>query len=222
MYTAHRTVLLQSQLNDKMFFLFKLRILVDSCLENQRNWCFVLTSIISLFTLSWKSSLIFTYFVLIFRFLIRALQIFCDTSAQGLPPLGGSIPDMVSTTGFFVSLQRIYQVKAAADRVTFSALLLNVILESTRVSAPHSDMKMTRKSATEISVETIDTFCKNVFNLRSVSTRTYSDERLVPATEAFGNAVQDPFEDPKQVHFYFSIEISFPCEYSSFHSSDGR
>jgi hypothetical protein len=64
------------------------------------------------------------------RFLLRALQQFCDLSPQNLPPLGGSIPDMVSTTGFFVTLQRIYQRKAAADRLIFQGLLSNIILVS--------------------------------------------------------------------------------------------
>ena len=48
-------------------------------------------------------------------------------------------------------------------------------------------------------VETIDIFCKNVFNLRSVSTRTYAEERVEPAADTLMNAVEDPFEDPKQV-----------------------
>ena len=62
------------------------------------------------------------------RFLLRALQQFCDTSVDQQPPLGGSIPDMVSTTGFFVGLQKVYQQKAAADRLLFQKLLANIIL----------------------------------------------------------------------------------------------
>ena len=106
---------------------------------------------------------------------------------------------MVSTTGFFVSLQRIYQMRAAADRIIFTSLLSNVILESTRASVPHSDLKMTRTSPTEISSDTIDIFCKNVFNLRSLSTRTFSEERLTPAEDTLNGAIEDPFDDPPQV-----------------------
>ena len=90
-------------------------------------------------------------------------------------------------------------MRAAADRIIFSSLLSNVILESTRASVPHSDLKMTRMSPTEISTDTIDIFCKNVFNLRSLSTRTFSEERLTPAEDALAGAIDDPFDDPPQV-----------------------
>ena len=159
---------------------------------------------------------IFTVVITFVRFLVRALQLFCDSSHQGLPPLGGSIPDMVSTTGFFVSLQRIYQMRAAADRVIFSSLLLNVISESTRVAVPHSDMKMTRKSATDISADTVDIFCKNVFNLRSLSTRTFSEERTAPACDTLLGAFEDPFDDPPQVmskDLGPSLQLHFPITY---------
>ena len=61
---------------------------------------------------------------------MRSLQIFCDLSPDHTPPLGGSIPDMVSTTGFFVGLQRVYQQKAAADRLVFQGILSNAVLVS--------------------------------------------------------------------------------------------
>ena len=61
-------------------------------------------------------------------FLLRSLQTFCDLSPDHTPPLGGSIPDMVSTTGFFVGLQRVYQLKAAADRLVFQGILSSAIL----------------------------------------------------------------------------------------------
>ena len=50
---------------------------------------------------------------------------------NGVPPLGGSIPDMVSTTNFFVDLQKTYRQKAADDRVIFKAILANIISVST-------------------------------------------------------------------------------------------
>ena len=58
---------------------------------------------------------------------------------------------------------------------------------------------MTRKSAIEISVDTVDVFCKNVFNLRAVSTRTFQEERTVPASEVLCACMDDLFDDPPQV-----------------------
>lgn len=51
----------------------------------------------------------------------------------------------------------------------------------------------------EISSESIDNFCKNVFNLRCVSTRTFIEERDLPASDAFSDSMQDLFDDPPQV-----------------------
>lgn len=63
----------------------------------------------------------------------------------------------------------------------------------------YTDMKMTRKSAIEISADTIDIFCKNVFNLRSLHTRTFEEERSLPACEALSNCMEDMHDDPPQV-----------------------
>lgn len=51
----------------------------------------------------------------------------------------------------------------------------------------------------EISTESIDNFCKNVFNLRCVSTRTFIEERDLPASDVFSDSMQDLFDDPPQV-----------------------
>jgi amyloid beta precursor protein binding protein 1 len=168
-----------------------------------------------------------------FDFLMRALQLFLDAQqppssspqpqfgaaawralppAQrwntAVPPLGGSIPDMVSTTGFFVGLQQVYQTKARADRLTFKSILSNVISEATRSSVPHAAMKMTRTTAADISDESIDIFCRNVFNVRAFSTRTVVAERQAePAAEALTSAVEDPFEDPVQTPIYWYLAL---------------
>ena len=74
--------------------------------------------------------------------------------------------------------------------------------DSTRLPISHTDSKMTRKSAIEISADTVDVFCKNVFNLRSVSTRTFQEERSVPASEVLCACLDDLFDDPPQVRTY--------------------
>jgi hypothetical protein len=62
------------------------------------------------------------------------------------------------------------------------------------------------KSDANVADETIDTFCKSVYNLRSINTRTFQQERSEPAQECFMNAVEDPYVDPVQVnHIYTCI-----------------
>ena len=140
--------------------------------------------------------------------------------STAVPPLSGSIPDMVSTTAFFVGLQQVYQAKARADRQVFKAILSNVISEATRTSVPHAAMKMTRTTAAEITDETIDIFCRNVFNVRAVSTRTVEMERrTAPALEAVMDAADDPYEDPAQtpMHWYLALRAA-----ERFHTRQGR
>lgn len=81
--------------------------------------------------------------------------------------------------------------------------------DSTRLPMSHTDMKMTRKSAIEISADTIDIFCKNVFNLRSISTRTFEAERFSPACDVLSSCIEDMHDDPPQVVTRSSTHIQW-------------
>ena len=105
----------------------------------------------------------------IIRFLLRALQQFCDTSVDQQPPLGGSIPDMVSTTGFFVGLQKVYQQKAAADRLLFQKLLANIILVRHSTFTLHFYRAYFHFSQCDNSSVSYYLFCTRMMNHCSVS-----------------------------------------------------
>ena len=53
--------------------------------------------------------------------LVSALKQFVDEN--GWLPVSGKIPDMVSTSDFYITLQRIYQKKAVEDRERISSIL---------------------------------------------------------------------------------------------------
>jgi hypothetical protein len=89
----------------------------------------------------------------------------------------------------------------------YSFVTVIIIQEATRSSVPHAAVKMTRTTAADIADETIDIFCKNIFNLRSVTTRTLAEERAQPACEAVQCSIDDPYDDPAQtpIHWYIAL-----------------
>jgi len=87
--------------------------------------------------------------------LCRALSSFLREN-EDEPPLNGSIPDMTSSTDLYVKLQKIYRQKAQRDLQLFT-------------------QHVHRIDAT-VPPERIQLFCKNVYNLRYLTTRTLQEE----------------------------------------------
>jgi len=116
--------------------------------------------------------------------LVRALGMFMSKS-HGDVPLSGMVPDMTSTSEYFVGLQQAYQSKAATDKLQFKAIVSSLLSSVGR-------------NTEDISDESIDIFCKNVFNIRKVTTRSLAEEYATPYTETFADMSCDLFVDPAQ------------------------
>jgi len=103
------------------------------------------------------------------------LQFMEDHDQRG--PLNGTIPDMTSSTNLYVELQQIYHGKAVAD------------IEAMRSLVP----------LTLVDDDELDVFCKNVYHLDLLQTRTILDEY----TGTSGNELRDDWEmvtmDPHEV-----------------------
>merc|ERR1712238_39484 len=115
-----------------------------------------------------------------FDILLLALNKFLEIN-NDQPPVDGSIPDMTSSTKIFIELQTIIE-QIRKDYTCYKSF--SVLLPS-------------------ISEEELGTFCKNVFNLQLVQTRSYSQEYAMVYTneeEKFSiqgdiiNATFDPYE----------------------------
>eukprot|EP00210_Caulerpa_lentillifera_P008498 g8106.t1 len=91
-----------------------------------------------------------------FWILVHALKSF--VSETGFLPLNGSIPDMTSTTEYYLTLQGIYNKKAEADLNRLSTLVKDTL---------HT----LDKPSHTIPSERISLFCKNARNLRVVRSR---------------------------------------------------
>jgi amyloid beta precursor protein binding protein 1 len=141
-----------------------------------------------------------------FRFLLRALQAFMETSEDANVPLAGQLPDMVSTTQYFIELQKLFQAKAAADRQTMMEIL-NTLLQE--VGRPVGS----------IPYETVDLFCKNIFNVSLVSTRTVLEEASGLHVEKVTEAIEEPYEDAAQTPILWYMGLR---AVDIFHAKNGR
>eukprot|EP00934_Nitzschia_sp_Nitz4_P007493 Nitzschia sp. Nitz4//scaffold59_size112058//92722//95440//NITZ4_004125-RA/size112058-snap-gene-0.53-mRNA-1//1//CDS//3329555171//7483//frame0 len=109
--------------------------------------------------------------------LFRGYESFVQSNG-GRPPLNGSIPDMTSSTEWYIQLQSIYKTQADNDRAAMKALCPGV---------PDDDL---------------NTFCANVFTVDQMQTRSLVDEfHSKGVTEDMVDdwkmALMDPYEVPE-------------------------
>ena len=123
---------------------------------------------------------------------------------DNIPPLIGKLPDMTSTTEYFLQLQAIYHNKSLLDRNNYNIILQEVIKS---LNYPI------------ISSENIDLFCKNIFNLRKVTTNSILHEYNEFNIEEIENALYDPYSDSEQVsqiHSQINFFIHFVVIFQRF------
>lgn len=132
-----------------------------------------------------------------FALLVHVLDDFL-TATGGLPPLSGQVPDLTSTTDAYVALQTIYQNKAAEDLAMFKSLLQAKIASTASGSSIVIDSTY------------VELFCKNVFSLQSMSTRTVLQELTDCATgsEVINDTIAcDLYDDPMQTPVFWYIAL---------------
>jgi amyloid beta precursor protein binding protein 1 len=98
--------------------------------------------------------------------LLRALQQFLLNNSEGQPPLNGSLPDMTSSTDWYVRLQTVYR-EQAADHV---AEMKRLVQQQQQVQQQCSSTEAA------VSDEQVTAFCKNVFSVDLFQTRSIVDE----------------------------------------------
>jgi len=140
-----------------------------------------------------------------FEVLVSALDLFMkEPCNKGMPPLGGQLPDMTSTTDFFVALQQVFQMRGASDRVMMKEKIRSVLESKISTGLPPGQAQALGIALND---EVIDRFCKNLFNLRVIHTRSITEERAHPNTAAIEEALSDPYEDPAQTPILWYIAL---------------
>jgi amyloid beta precursor protein binding protein 1 len=105
-----------------------------------------------------------------FDIMVIALKRFMDEN-KGFPPLNGSIPDMTASTNDYINLQNIYKTKAQQDEDKMRNIIQNIRNERNDMDASSLPPPLPVVTDEELSI-----FCKNVYNLRHMSTRSYTSE----------------------------------------------
>ena len=114
-----------------------------------------------------------------FWIIVAAIKEFMATVSSGLLPLSGDVPDMVSSSTAYMTLQGIYFEKAKSDREAVADLVQKAL---SNLSLP----------PTTISSEVIDRYCKNARDLQCIRYRSVKDE-VMDQTER--NAPENISED---------------------------
>jgi hypothetical protein len=95
---------------------------------------------------------------------------------------------MVSTTEFYVALQRIYDKKAAEDKALLSRIIADKL----------GALSETDATKTLMSGEYVDNFCKNIFDVSHVCARSLTEEDKGVNTEEVDMQLFEPPPDIKQ------------------------
>jgi len=136
-----------------------------------------------------------------FDVLLLALNRFI--AKHSVPPVNGSIPDMTSSTQSYIQLQGIYKAKAEQDKGEMRGILDGI-------------RKQYGEDIPTISDDELTSFCKNIFNLRLIKTRSYveeynfeysSEEEKRDLLEDLASVAYDPYEVPEHTPLLWYIAL---------------
>ncbi|CAF0998318.1 unnamed protein product [Rotaria magnacalcarata] len=104
-----------------------------------------------------------------FWFIINAMKLFTQNEGQGLLPVRGEVPDMVTNTNSYVKLVEIYQEQAKKDCETIHNYLIDLLKQHNRFSTMSSNEAATLH-------ELVHIYCKNATFLNVMRTASITNE----------------------------------------------
>jgi NEDD8-activating enzyme E1 regulatory subunit len=105
----------------------------------------------------------------IFWFIIHAMKCFTENEGQGLLPVRGDVPDMITNTNSYVQLVKIYQEQAKID----CDIVHNYLVQSLRVHNRFTSL--TANEQTNLH-ELVQLYCKNAAFIKVSRTRELKNE----------------------------------------------
>ena len=105
----------------------------------------------------------------IFWFLINAIKLFTQNEGQGLLPVRGEVPDMVTNTNSYVKLVEIYQDQAKKDCEIVQNYLIDLLKKHNRFSSLSNNEQATLHEFVRI-------YCKNAAFLKIIQTTALKNE----------------------------------------------
>ena len=105
----------------------------------------------------------------IFWFLINALKLFTENEGQGLLPVRGEVPDMITNTNSYVKIVQIYSEQAKIDCERVHNHLVNLLREHNRF------LNMTSNEQANLH-DLVHLYCKNASFLKVLRTSAIKNE----------------------------------------------
>ncbi|CAF1343280.1 unnamed protein product [Adineta steineri] len=110
----------------------------------------------------------------IFWFIIHALKLFTENEGQGLLPVRGEVPDMITNTNSYVKLVEIYQEQAKKDCEIVHNYLCDLLKKYNRLSNHNLNLH-----------HLVQIYCKNASFLKVLRTTAIKNEDdLIDKTES--------------------------------------
>ena len=126
-----------------------------------------------------------------FWIILRAIREFTYNEGLGQLPLRGTIPDMVSDSERFVSLQNVYRAKAQHD---IEAVMTRVERLLLNINKPYDF----------INEQQVKLFCKNAYFLKVIKYRSLSQE-YDPQTSVIESLMENFSDSDEDLTFYLLI-----------------
>ncbi|CAF3392905.1 unnamed protein product [Rotaria socialis] len=110
----------------------------------------------------------------IFWFVIHAIKLFTENEGQGLLPVRGEVPDMITNTNSYIKILKIYQEQATKDCEIVNKYFFDLLQKYNRL--PDECI---------IACDLVETYCKNAAFLRVLRTTAINSENyLIDETES--------------------------------------
>jgi amyloid beta precursor protein binding protein 1 len=110
----------------------------------------------------------------LFWFIIHAIKLFTENEGQGLLPIRGDLPDMITNTNSYIKLVEIYQEQAKRDSEIVYNYLLDLLKKYNRLTNEYINLH-----------HSVQIYCKNASFLKILRTTAIKkEEELIDDTES--------------------------------------
>lgn len=120
-----------------------------------------------------------------------ALKQFFDKNQR--LPVAGPLPDMTSTTEFYLGLLKVYQDRAAADKEQFKQILAEILQQR---GVP----------ADQVTEEEIEIYCKNVANIEVTKLKPFYEE--IKDDADFSELQNEFWDDESLISWYLGYRAT--------------
>ena len=125
-----------------------------------------------------------------FWFIINAIKLFTQNEGQGLLPVRGEVPDMITNTNSYVKIVKIYQEQAKKDCEIIYNYLIDLLKQHNRFST------MTSNEQASL-LELVRIYCKNASVIKVMRTTAIKNENELLQKQIEQMPVESSPEEPE-------------------------